>query len=161
VSANRTSFRRTIPARGAALAFLATMTLVACATSTSPSTSTSTPPSSSASPVGSTLPASVPPASPQPSISSPSTESVAPSPVASAGGTFHVELANEIGKDVTIDVKDESGRLLAAVSGTPNDGASVPQNTIVVANDGPATLKLTWAGPPCAVADLLVIDATG
>ena len=74
---------------------------------------------------------------------------------------FHVQLANEVGKKITLDVKDESGRLLAAVSGVPGDGASVPRNTIVVANEGPARLKLTWAGPPCAVADLLFIDASG
>jgi hypothetical protein len=102
----------------------------------------------------------MPPVSPQPTASS-AVPSHSPSPASSPIGTFHVELANEIGRDVTIDVKDESGRLLAAVSGAPSDGASVPANMIVVANDGPATLKLTWAGPPCAVADLLVIDATG
>jgi hypothetical protein len=161
VSVIRTASKRTTALRSAATIFLAAQTLVACATGTSPSGSTASASTSSLSPTGSALPASMPPVSPQPSISPPSTESLAPSPVPSTGGTFHVELANEIGKDLAIDVKDESGRLLAAVSGTPSDGASVPQNTIVVANEGPATLKLTWAGPPCAVADLLVIDATG
>lgn len=99
---------------------------------------------------------------PTPSASPTATASSAVSPLPStASSTFHVVLANEIGKLVTIDVKDESGRLLAADSGTPGDGASVPQNTINVANDGPARLRLTWAGPPCATTDLLVIDATG
>jgi hypothetical protein len=161
VSVIRIALKLTTALRSAATIFLAAQTLVACATGTSPSMSTSSAPSSSGSPTSSALPASVPPVSPQPSTSRPSTETLTPSPVPTTGGTFHVELANEIGTDVAIEVKDESGRLLAADSGTPSDGASEPQNTIVVANEGPATLKLTWAGPPCAVADLLVIDATG
>ncbi len=87
--------------------------------------------------------------------------SVTPLPTAasSAGTTFHVQLMTETGQDVTIDVTDESGRVIAATSGTPRDGASVPQNEVVVANDDASTLRLTWAGPPCANQGRLVVDA--
>ncbi len=62
---------------------------------------------------------------------------------------------------MTLTVNDESGRLIGATSGTPGDGSSVPLNSIQVVNDDPSTLRLTWAGPPCADSNLLVIDGTG
>jgi len=100
-------------------------------------------------------------AAPTAGASSAATPSATPSAGSSAGSTFHVELVVETGRPVTIDVKDESGRLLKAASGTPGDGASVAQGKLVVASAAPSTLRLTWAGPPCANADLLVIDAAG
>jgi len=153
----RTRSKQTTTASGYGLALVATAVLWACTSGAAVTESTSPSPSRSPSPTNSAPPASTPPTSSSPQA----TASQAQSPVPSAGGRFHVELANSAGKALMINVHDESGRLLAASSGTPGDGASVPQNTIVVANEGPATLSLTWAGPPCADADLLVIDATG
>ena len=122
-----------------------------CSAAASSSPSISVGPTAAASPTESSQTASVGPGA-----------SVTPTPTAapSAGRTFHVQLANETGRDVTIDVKDESGRLVEATSGTPGDGASVPPNVAVVANDDASTLRLTWAGPPCANDGLLVIDAS-
>jgi hypothetical protein len=137
-------------ARRPALMLIATVLFAACTPSASSTPATSAAPTAAPSPSVPTQTASTSPIS-----------SATPPPTAtsSAGGAFHVELLNETGRDVTIDVTDESGRLLDAVSGTPGDGASVAKDTVVVANDDSATLRLTWAGPPCASENLLVIDA--
>ena len=129
--------------------FVAGLLAAGCAASASSSPSMSVAPIATPSPTEPSQPASVGPSP------------VAPSPTAtaSAGTTFHVLLMTETGQDVTIDVHDESGRLIDAISGTPGDGASVPQNEVVVANDDGSTLRLTWAGPPCANDLLLVLDA--
>jgi hypothetical protein len=122
-----------------------------CTASASSSPSISVAPTAAASPTESSSTASVGPGASVTSM---------PTAASSAGRTFHVQLENETGRDVTIDVKDESGRLVEATSGTPGDGASVPQNEVVVANDDASTLRLTWAGPPCANEGLLVINAS-
>jgi hypothetical protein len=77
---------------------------------------------------------------------------------ASTVPTAHVVLAGTSGADIAIDITDESGTLVEATSGEPGDGASVPANKLVVTNDGPATLRLTWSGGPCASLDELGID---
>ena len=76
------------------------------------------------------------------------------------GPASHVVLAHSIGDDVTVDVADASGTLLEATSGTPGDGASVESGELLIVNDDPSTLRLTWTGGPCATADLLLIDPT-
>jgi hypothetical protein len=119
--------------------------------------------SAPASPAMLLVPTAVPsPSEPSQTASAGPGASVTPTLTAAAspGRTFHVQLENETGRDVTIEVTDESGLLIDAASGTPGDGASVPQNEVVVANDDASTLRLTWAGPPCANEGLLVIDAT-
>ena len=70
-------------------------------------------------------------------------------------------LAHAVGDDVTVDVADASGTLLEATSGTPGDGASVEPGQLLIVNDDPSTLRLTWTGGPCATADVLLIDTTG
>ena len=99
------------------------------------------------------------------SPSSPPTESLAPSAGASAeasGGTaFHVELVHATANTVTVDVQDASAGLVRASSGTPGDGASVEPYKLLVSNDNPTTLRLTWVGGPCDSANTLTIDATG
>ena len=119
--------------------------------------------SASSSPSSSVAPTAPPsPTEPSETTSVEPSASLMPSPTeaSSAGTTFHVQLMTETGQDVTIDVTDESGRVIDAASGTPGDGASVPQNEVVVANDDASTLRLTWAGPPCANEGLIVVDAT-
>jgi hypothetical protein len=49
--------------------------------------------------------------------------------------------------------------MLEATSGSPGDGASVEAGQLLIVNDDPSTLRLTWAGGPCATADVLLIDA--
>jgi membrane protease YdiL (CAAX protease family) len=85
-----------------------------------------------------------------------------PTPAATVkpGSAIHVVLAQATGKDVTIDVTDASGSLLTATSGTPGDGASVEPYKLVVSNDNPTTLRLTWVGGPCDSANTLSIDST-
>ena len=45
-------------------------------------------------------------------------------------------------------------------TGSPGDGASVEPGQLLIVNDDPSTLRLTWTGGPCATADLLLIDPT-
>jgi hypothetical protein len=109
--------------------------------------------------------ATVAPATVAPSTVAPATNAPAPaSPTAGAtvqpGSAIHVVLAQATGKDVTIDVADASGTLLSATSGTPGDGASVEPYKLIVANDNPTTLRLTWVGGPCDSANTLSIDST-
>ena len=130
--------------------FLFASMLGACGTA-SPAASTpatakpSTTPTQSASPT----PASTPEDSPEPTATG------------LAGTTFHVDLVLSTGRTVTIDVKDDSGRLLEAVSGTPGDGASVESGVLAVVNEAPTTLRLTWSGPPCATDNFLLIEPSG
>lgn len=72
-----------------------------------------------------------------------------------------VELANATDDLVTITISDASGTLVRATSGSPGDGASVPPRELVVMNQTPTSLRLTWAGGPCHAADSLTIDETG
>jgi hypothetical protein len=162
MNASRSASERRPPAARLAVLALVCGLLAACGTGSGASATTPLPtrtpsvPSSTAAPSPS-------PASPSLSPTSPPSPSplLTASPPPSGAGRFHVELANEIGKLVTLAVNDESGRLIGATSGTPGNGSSVPMNSIHVENDDPSTLRLTWAGPPCADADLLVIDGTG
>jgi hypothetical protein len=82
-------------------------------------------------------------------------------PGASTDHGTHVVLTSQAGHDVTIDIDDASGLLRDATSGTPGDGASVEPYRVVVSNDDPSTLRLTWSGGPCDLADSLSIDRTG
>ena len=72
--------------------------------------------------------------------------------------SVHVELANASRNAVAVDVLDESGSIVGAESGAPGDGASVEPNAMIVANDDPATLRLTWAGGPCDATSTLTVD---
>ena len=132
---------------------LAALLVLACSPSGVSSPSPSAGATTSASPAAPSQAPTTPPAA---SSAPPTTAE--PSAGGSAGATFHVDLATVTGRPVSIEVKDESGRLVAAASGTPGDGISVPMGSIKIANEGPSTLRLTWAGPPCATDLLLVVD---
>jgi hypothetical protein len=74
-----------------------------------------------------------------------------------------VDLIENVGADATIDITDQSGRLLSARSGDPGDGASVPFGTVAatgLAGDS-ATVVLTWSGLPCDTTHQLTIDPDG
>lgn len=66
----------------------------------------------------------------------------------SAGGPLSVVLATATGHRVTIDILDESGHVVAARSGQPGDGASVPFGTVVAENVDARTVRLTWSDTP-------------
>jgi hypothetical protein len=54
------------------------------------------------------------------------------------------------GQPQTVDVVDESGKLLEATSGSPTgDGQSFPSDDVDVKNIDATTLQLGWAGFPC------------
>ena len=127
-------------ARAAALpaAVLALVMLVAACSTASPTPAT----------------ASHAPASP--AAASPS---VAPSEPGAAGEpAIRVALANATGSRATIDVVAPAGVVRGAESGVPGDGASVEPYQLVVANDDPSTLRLTWIGGPCDAASTLTVD---
>jgi hypothetical protein len=71
---------------------------------------------------------------------------------------FDVPMTIATNHKVTTKVVDWLGLVTAASSGTPGDGASVPNDTVRVANDGPTTLVVTWVGGLCDRANTLVLD---
>lgn len=78
-----------------------------------------------------------------------------------SAATFVIELANSTHARATVDIRDDSGMLLAASSGTPGDGASVEPHQLIVVNETPTTLRLTWVSGPCDAGDSLTVDETG
>jgi hypothetical protein len=92
------------------------------------------------------------------SATSPPATPAAPSP--SADGTWQVTLRESTGHDVTVEVDDQSGRLIDASSGDPGDGASVEPYTLRVRNVDPTVLELVWVGGPCDATSTLAIDRT-
>ena len=99
------------------------------------------------------------PASPEPSAA----PSVAPASPATSPAVILVDLIEHVGADATIDITDLSGRLVKAESGSPADGASVPDGTVAVSGlaADPATVVLTWSGLPCDTTHQLTIDPDG
>jgi hypothetical protein len=98
----------------------------------------------------------------------PSTDAPAPSitqavatPDTTPAGATRVNLVVRTGTDVTVTIEDASGLLVDATSGTPGDGASVEPFRVQVTNETASTLRLTWSGGPCDLADRLAIDGTG
>jgi hypothetical protein len=91
------------------------------------------------------------------------TPTAQPTPISTSrpDAPIHVGLSQATNKDVTIDVADASGTLRTATSGTPGDGASVEPYQLIVSNDNPTTLRLTWVGGPCDSANTLSINGTG
>jgi len=113
----------------------------------------------------------VPPiATPSPSTSVPASPVPSAAPSASAGPSaspsppvISVDLIEHVGADATIDITDRSGHLVGAASGTPGDGASVPDGIVAVSGieTDPETLVLTWSGTPCDTTHQLTIEPDG
>lgn len=73
-----------------------------------------------------------------------------PSATGPASGGILVELVVAAGQPQTVDVIDESGKVLEATSGSPTgDGQSFPDDDVEVTNIDATTLQLGWAGFPC------------
>jgi hypothetical protein len=96
----------------------------------------------------------VPPATP---VSPP-----AATPVPTDGGhdamPIKVNLENVTGADVHVDIADQTGLLVKAVSGKPAEGQSVAPYTLQVENLDPTTLKLSWVDYPIDNALALYIE---
>jgi hypothetical protein len=106
-------------------------------------------------------PVVVPPPVPGPSASatpSPAAPSATPTGPA-LPATFHVTLSVTAGNPISLGIFDDSGTLASATSGTPNDGASVEDGVVSVANDPSDhdTIVLTWSGTPCDTSQTLNI----
>lgn len=105
-------------------------------------------------------PSLVPPdASPSPSVPSPSV----PSPsMPLRPETVRVDLIELYGLDAAVDIVDESGTMMSAVSGTPLDGGSTDGQSVVVTQGGSSrSVVLTWTGLGCHALHTLVLDADG
>ena len=105
---------------------------------------------------GSPSPSATPPvATPRPSAPVPSEPAPSEPPVstpkpspAQSDGPIRVVLESAAGDHVTIDILDESGRIVRAESGHPGDGASVPSGKLQAVNVDARTLRLTWTDLP-------------
>jgi hypothetical protein len=121
------------PIRLSALAFLAVVGLAACAVvSGRPAAPVATPDSTPhATPTQAPLPSTPPDASPDP-----------------AGGQLLVHLDTATRDDVSIEMLDDGHHVVAARSGHPGDGASVPFGTVEARNLDARSLQLTWSDTP-------------
>jgi hypothetical protein len=89
---------------------------------------------------------------PQPSpTASPSGSPPVASPTAPASAGILVDLVVPAGQPQTVNVVDESGKLLEAISGSPTgeSGQSFPFDAAEITNIDATTLQLGWAGYPC------------
>lgn len=71
---------------------------------------------------------------------------------------IHVALLRDAGNPVSIDVVDESGLVVKAVSGAVP--TTDPAREFEITNDSAKVLRLTWRGSPCDTVHRLTIDAT-
>ena len=88
--------------------------------------------------------------------------SVAPSapPAAPVSGEIKVDLENATNHDVSIQIHDETGDVIKAVSGKPGDGMSIRWHKAIVKNIDARTIYVTWAGlPQDELADLGINSA--
>ena len=110
---------------------------------------------------------------PQPAVVGP-TPSVAPSGEPSAGPATPsprsslgiVKLIDDFDTGATVEINDASGTVISATApdlGTPapDPTAEIPESGVLVQNEDPTTLRLTWGGGGCPTPYRLAIDATG
>jgi hypothetical protein len=104
---------------------------------------------------GSQPPSATPPpaSAPVPSTPAPSQPPVTtPEPTATPEPTdeapTRIVLESRANDHVTIDILDESGRIVRAESGHPAEGASVPTGELKAENVDARTLRLTWTDIP-------------
>jgi hypothetical protein len=71
-----------------------------------------------------------------------------PVPTKAPSGPISVALENATDHDVSIDMIDDGHHVVAARSGHPADGASVPFGKLVAKNLDAKTVELTWSDTP-------------
>lgn len=92
-----------------------------------------------------------------------------PAPSTTTGGPFqplgspavtpiHVVLDDNPGGPTSVDVVDESGRLVSAIAGTQHAGNGL--EAFDATNDDAVTVRLAWPGRPCDTVHRLTIDQT-
>jgi hypothetical protein len=84
--------------------------------------------------------------------------SPAPSSSPSAARQFSVDLKTTSGESASVQIVDDSGRVVSATSGAPLDSDSL--DGITVRNDKADSLRITWLGSPCDTVHRLTIDET-
>jgi len=110
----------------------------------SPSPEPSTPPV-----VTPTTPPSQAPSEEPTPPSDPPSEEPTPKPTeAPADGPTVVALETLTGDDVSVEIDDQTGRVVSAESGTPGDGMSVRWFDVKVENIDADTLRIVWVGLP-------------
>ena len=90
--------------------------------------------------------------------SSPSSEPVESEKPRRDAMPLTVDLVNETDDAVYVDIADNSGLLVDAVSGIPRDGVSVESYTLKVENIDARTVRLTWSDYAIPNALALYID---
>ena len=84
-----------------------------------------------------------------------------PSPTSDPATPVRVRIATVNHADVTVDVVDETSRIVDARSGPPIDGASVDGERLDVAQVDATTLRLTWTDYPIDNALTLLVSQGG
>ena len=123
---------------------------------------TSAPSHAPATPAPTEVPVVTPDPTPDPTPELTPAPTPEPTPVETDGGTdampIKVDLDNATGADVYVDIVDNSGTVVGAVSGTPGDGVSVEVYTLKIENIDERTLRLTWIDYPIDNALTLYIN---
>ena len=100
-------------------------------------------------PAPSTPPVTSPSTPPSPEPTTPPSEEPSEQPSQPpADGPTKIALENLTGHDVWIEVDDETGGVVDAMSGTPGDGMSVRWFDVKVENIDADTLRVVWVGLP-------------
>lgn len=96
--------------------------------------------------------ASPPPTPPMPAATPVATPAVTPAatpvPSATPSGPLEIALDNATAHDVSIELLDEGRHVVAARSGHPGDGASVPFGSLEAKNLDARTVQFTWSDTP-------------
>jgi hypothetical protein len=114
---------------------------------------------------GSVSPSPTPSSGPTASPSGAPTPSPTPSPTdvpSDDPAEEAIDLENVLGDDVSVVIKDDTGTLVEAESGTPGDGMSVRWFDVKVENIDAETLRVVWVGlPGDQELDLLISENDG
>jgi hypothetical protein len=106
-------------------------------------------------------PAASPTSRPSAAPSAAPTARPSAAPSSPVTGSGKVVLDNATNHDVTIQIHDETGDVVNAVSGKPGDGMSIRWHKAIVKNVDARTISVTWAGLPQDEAADLGITASG
>ena len=113
-------------------------------------------PTGGGAPIATPLPTAAP--SETPSESPSESPTAAPTEVPGDGAPIRVELDTVDGHDVSVEIRDRTGRLVGAESGSPAEGASVDYDALEVENLDERTLRLTWTDYPINNELVLFVD---
>lgn len=103
---------------------------------------------------------------PTPSVTPSGEPSGRPAPPSARASFGIVELIDDVGTGATVAIDDASASVVTAGAAPlgdlgPDPNATIPPSGVLVQNQDPTTLRLTWGGGPCATPYRLAIDAAG